>query len=84
MRPLILLGDPTSNGGKVVQGAPATLVDGLPVVRVGDAVLCSHGACFVRSGDGATLDEGLPVARHGDLTACGATLVATHTATFIV
>jgi len=84
MRAIVLLGDPTSNGGQVVQASPATFVEGLAVARVGDAVVCPHGACAIASGEDATLDEGRAVARNGDLTLCGATLHATHSATHFV
>jgi uncharacterized Zn-binding protein involved in type VI secretion len=83
MRPIILLGDPTSAGGQVVQASPATFVEGLAVARAGDAVVCPHGPCAIASGDEATLDEGRAVARNGDLTLCGAALLATRTATRI-
>jgi len=84
MRAIILLGDPVSNGGQVVQGSPATFVEGRAVARVGDAVVCPHGACAIASGDSATEDEGRAVARNGDLTQCGATLIATHAATHFI
>lgn len=83
MRPVILLGDLTSAGGKVIQGSSSTFSEGLPVARFGDAVLCIHGPCSIASGDETTLDEGKPVARHGDMTLCGATLIATHPTTHI-
>ncbi|WP_268800874.1 PAAR domain-containing protein [Pseudomonas huanghezhanensis] len=83
MRSIILLGDPTSAGGQVVQGSSCTFIENLAVARVGDAVVCIHGPCVIASGDPTTLDEDRPVARAGDLTACGSVLIATHFASVI-
>ncbi|RAU43112.1 MULTISPECIES: PAAR domain-containing protein [unclassified Pseudomonas] len=79
MRPIIVLNDPTSAGGRVIAGAPSTFLHNLNVARLGDAVLCPHGLCKIVSGDSSLLIDDRPVARQGDLLACGATLLATYT-----
>lgn len=79
-RPIIVLGDSISHGGSVVSGSGQTDVDGKPVARVGDKVVCSaHGTTTIVSGDATALVDGQPVARHGDKTACGATLISART-----
>jgi uncharacterized Zn-binding protein involved in type VI secretion len=83
MRPIILINDPTSDGGQVTAGSSGTVIDGLAVARVRDQVMCRHGVCAIATGDDDTLDEGAAVARDGDLTLCGARLIATHSATKI-
>ncbi|HZW19496.1 MAG TPA: N-acetylmuramoyl-L-alanine amidase, partial [Luteimonas sp.] len=73
----IVVGDTTSGGGSVVAGSPFTAVEGKPVARVGDAVVCSrHGPTTIASGDATTLIDGQALARQGDACACGCTLVA--------
>ena len=78
MRPIIVFNDPTSDGGRVVEGSPSTFINGLAIARVGDRVSCPHGECTIGSGDETLLDDDRAVARDGDLTACGARLVATQ------
>lgn len=79
MRPVILLGDRTSHGGVVLEGADSTLVRGRRVARVGDRVSCprdGHTPSVIVSGDPTALVDGRPLAREGDKCACGATLIA--------
>ena len=78
MRPIIVIDDPTSDGGRVCEGSPWTDINGLAVARVGDRVLCPHGECMIESGDETLLDDDRAVARDGDLTSCGARLIATQ------
>lgn len=83
-RALIVLGDQTDHGGKVVAASPTTTINGIPVARVGDAVTCprkGHGTTVIATGDPNMLVGGKPVARHGDKTACGATLIASQSLT---
>lgn len=78
-RPLIRVDDPTSHGGKVLEGSANMIVDGKPVARVGDKVSCPiHGDTTIDSGSPTYLVDGKPTARDGDKTACGATLKATQ------
>ena len=83
-RPIIVLGDATDHGGKVIQGAPTATINGIPIARVGDAVVCpqiGHGITVIATGDANMLVDGKPVARHGDKTACGASLLASQSLT---
>ena len=75
----IVIGDKTSHGGVVIQGSPASVIDGKAIARVGDQVTCpkkGHGNTVIVTGDPSCLIDGKPAARHGDKTACGATLIA--------
>ena len=78
MRPIIVIDDPTSDGGRVCEGSPGTDINGLAVARVGDRVLCPHGERMIDRGDETFLVDGRAVARDGDLTSCGARLLATQ------
>ncbi|MBW8809392.1 PAAR domain-containing protein [Lysobacter capsici] len=76
-RPFILVGDCIDHGGAVVSGSQASDVDGRPLARIGDRVICSlHGPTVIASGDSSLIVDGQPIARHGDMTACGAHLIA--------
>lgn len=79
-RPFIVVGDKTSHGGTVIEGAPTTDTNGVRIARVGDKVTCPKrghgGTTVIVSGDPTCLIDGQPAARHGDMTACGATLIA--------
>lgn len=72
-RNFIVVGDPTSSGGRVVSGSSATDIDGKPVARVGDKAVCPQhkGAFPIVTGDASLIVDGSPVARHGDRLACG-------------
>ncbi len=71
-RSWIVLGDPLSSGGQVLQGSPATDIDGKPVARIGDPAMCKRrGPTRIVSGDSTVIIDGQPVARHGDFCACG-------------
>ena len=79
-KPFIRIGDKTSHGGTVIEGAPTSDADGVRIARVGDKVTCPKkghgGTTVIATGDPTCLIEGKPAARHGDKTACGATLIA--------
>jgi uncharacterized Zn-binding protein involved in type VI secretion len=81
-KPFILIGDKTSHGGVVVQGASVSTVDGKPIARVGDKVTCPRrghgGTTVIVSGDPTCIIDGQPAARHGDKTACCATLLSSQ------
>jgi uncharacterized Zn-binding protein involved in type VI secretion len=73
----IVVGDTTASGGKVLAGSTSTFIDGSPLARQGDPVLCGqHGQTQIATGDPTTLDEGRPWAQHGDYCACGCPLVS--------
>lgn len=82
-RPYILIGDKTSHGGVVLEGAPAAKINGKAIARVGDKVSCpknGHGdTTVIAIGDPDFLIDGKSAARHGDTTACGAVLIASQT-----
>lgn len=87
MKPVILVGDRTSHGGTVLEGAADTFVDGRQVARVGDRVSCpkdGHSPVVIISGDETSLVDGKPIARHGDKCSCGATLIASVSDTGVV
>ena len=79
-RPFIVIGDKTSHGGVVIEGAPTTDTNGIRIARIGDKVTCpqrGHGeTTVIATGDPTCIIEGRAAARHGDLTACGATLIS--------
>lgn len=79
-KPFIVIGDKTSHGGVVIEGAPTTDTGGLRIARVGDKVSCRRhsGTIVITSGDPTCIIEGQPAARHGDKTSCGATLIASQ------
>ncbi|WP_228062636.1 MULTISPECIES: PAAR domain-containing protein [Lysobacteraceae] len=74
----IVIGDPTSGGGKVITGSPFTDIDGKPVSRVTDQATCpTHKGSFpIIDGDATTTIDGQPVAVHGSALACGCKVLA--------
>lgn len=75
---IIVVGDATTGGGKVVSGSGATDIDGKAVARVGDKATCpKHDGTFpIVSGDASVVIDGQAVARHGDRLSCGCQLIA--------
>lgn len=76
--PQARLGDISSHGGVIITSAVRTLVNGIPVARMGDLHVCpipGHGVTPIVTGSLDTLTEGQPNARIGDITACGAVIV---------
>lgn len=84
-KPFIVLGDKTDHGGTVVAVSSQTFIDGKPVARVGDKVVCPQckGTFPIAAGDPTLIIDGQPVARHGDKTACGATLLSGQVRVFV-
>lgn len=84
-RPYIVVGDRTSHGGTVLQGALDADSDGRAIARVGDRVSCPRkghgGITVIVNGDDSTTIDGRAAARAGDRTACGALLIASQQAT---
>ncbi|SFZ79521.1 PAAR domain-containing protein [Chitinimonas taiwanensis] len=80
-RPVIVLGDATDHGGRVIGGDMSTNVDGKPIARVGDMVSCPKckGTFPIIEGVVDTIFSTQPVAVHGHKTACGATLIGSQT-----
>jgi uncharacterized Zn-binding protein involved in type VI secretion len=77
-RRIIRLGDATTHGGKVTHVASQTTVDGIPIARIGDKVVCPKckGVFPIVEGQSTYLDDGIPVALNGHKTACGAVLIS--------
>lgn len=75
---VVVLGDMTTHGGKVITGSTNHTFMGIPVARVGDMVECPkcNGTYPIIEGAPRTFDHGKPIARHGDRVACGATLIS--------
>ena len=73
---IIVVGDSTSHGGKVLSGSPTFDIRGKAVVRKGDKVSCPiHGDNTVAEGQENGLIVGTPVALEGHKTGCGSTLI---------
>lgn len=83
---IIILGDKTSRGGKVI-GATSQSKTGthgnIGMARQGDMVSCPRckGIFPIAEGDASLIVDGAPVAYDGCKTACGATLIASQGAT---
>lgn len=77
---IIRLGDPTSHGGKVLEGFMDNICMGKPIAGVGHKVLCPKckGTFPIVEGAQISLMMGKNVAVEGMKTACGATLIATQ------
>ena len=76
--PQARLGDVSSHGGVIITSAVRTMVNGIPVARMGDLHVCpipGHGVTPIVTGSMTTITEGSPNARIGDITACGAVIV---------
>lgn len=82
-RKIIVVGDTTTHGGKVISGAAAHTIDGRPIARIGDRVDCPkkypggkpHGVNKIIEGEAGYCIEGSPVALDGHHTECGCALI---------
>lgn len=77
----IVVGDPTSSGGRVITGSSRTDIDGMSVARVGDKATCPtlhQGEFAIVEGDITTTIDGQPVALHGSALACGCRVLSTQ------
>ncbi|MBB3120024.1 PAAR domain-containing protein [Pseudoduganella violacea] len=79
-RAVICLGDPTSHGGKVLEGDPNATIDGRPIALRGHMTLCPQckGKFPITEGLDHHSFGGIGTALEGMKTACGATLIATQ------
>lgn len=77
---IIRMGDPTSHGGKVVEGSLADICHGKPIAYMGHKTFCPQCKGYFPIIDGAptTMFYGKGVALAGMKTACGALLIATQ------
>jgi uncharacterized Zn-binding protein involved in type VI secretion len=77
---IIRQGDPTSHGGKVLEGSPTDICHGKPIAFIGHQVQCPKckGAFPIVEGVLTTTFYGKGVAIAGMKTACGAILIPTR------
>jgi uncharacterized Zn-binding protein involved in type VI secretion len=77
---IIRLGDPTSHGGKVIEGSPVDICHGKPIAYLGHQTYCPQckGTFPIIDGAPTTTFYGKGVALAGMKTACGAVLIATQ------
>ena len=75
---VILLGDTTTHGGRVITASSDLEHKGIKVARVGDLVACPrcNGTYPIVEGAPSAFDHDSHIARHGDKIACGATLIS--------
>ncbi|WP_434526120.1 PAAR domain-containing protein [Photorhabdus asymbiotica] len=81
LRSVILVGDSTSHGGKVLTGDESCGVLGKQAARVGDAVSCPKcggNQTIVEGTPGIVGSNGQTYALEGMKTSCGATLIASQ------
>jgi uncharacterized Zn-binding protein involved in type VI secretion len=89
-RTIIVVGDPTSHGGKVISGSAAHTIGGKAIARKGDQVDCPakypdgspHGVNEIIEGEANMPIDGIPVALEGHKTVCGCALIGTSPATY--
>ncbi|MDB5822113.1 MAG: motif family protein [Herminiimonas sp.] len=77
---IIRTGDPTSHGGRVIEGSLADICHGKPIAYMGHKTYCPQCKGYFPIIDGAptTMFYGKGVALAGMKTACGAVLIATQ------
>jgi uncharacterized Zn-binding protein involved in type VI secretion len=81
MKNVIVVGDATSHGGKVITGQADSTVLGSQVACVGDLCTCpekGHDNCTIVEGSPLVTINGKAVAFDGHKTSCGATLLASN------
>lgn len=85
MRAVICQADPTSHGGKVLEGNPAMKVNGKPVAHKGHMTFCPKCKGNFPISEGLDFHHytGLGTAVDGMQTACGAKLIATQQLVFV-
>lgn len=80
---IIVVGDSTDHGGKVISGSPTHDIGGKAIARLGDSVSCPqlypggkpHGVNKIVTAHKTLTAGGKQVAVHGCKTECGCTLV---------
>jgi len=84
-RAVICVGDPTTHGGKVLEGDPRASVKGRAIARKGHQTWCPQckGNFPIREGTSFASFFGSEAALEGMSTACGAKLIATTTRGFM-
>jgi uncharacterized Zn-binding protein involved in type VI secretion len=77
----IVMGDPTSSGGRVITASSETNIVGMGVARIGDKATCPtlHKGVFpIVEGDVTIMIDGQPVALHGNALACGCRVMSSR------
>jgi uncharacterized Zn-binding protein involved in type VI secretion len=85
---IIVLGDSTNHGGKVISGSSIHTIDGLPIARLGDEVYCPqhypggrpHGVNKIISAHPTVKVGGVPVAVEDCVTECDCKLIGSKRA----
>jgi uncharacterized Zn-binding protein involved in type VI secretion len=80
---IIVVGDPTDHGGKVISGSSLHVVDGKPIARLGDQVDCPlhypggkpHGINKIITAHPTLSVGGIAVAVEDCVTECGCKLI---------
>lgn len=86
---IIVVGDSTDHGGKVISGSPTHDIGGKAIARLHDEVSCPlfypggkpHGVNKIITAHETLTAGGVPVAVHGCKTECGCTLMGSVNAT---
>lgn len=87
-RGLVVVGDATDHGGRVISGSDNSSINGRPIARLFDLVDCPksypggrpHGVNKIVEGHSTVTVDGRPVALHGHRTECGCTLISSSSA----
>ena len=85
---IIVVGDATDHGGKVISGSPSHDIDGKPIARLGNQVDCllpypggkPHGINKIVTAHATLSVGGIPVAVEGCVTECGCKLIGARRA----
>ncbi|MFS2017175.1 PAAR domain-containing protein [Massilia sp. CT11-108] len=85
---IIVVGDSTDHGGKVISGSPSHDVDGKPIARLGDQVDCPqcypggkpHGINKIITAHATLSVGGIAVAVEGCVSECGCKLIGSRRA----
>lgn len=78
---VVVLGDQTTHGGKVISATSKIFANNKPVALVGDQVSCpilGHGVNVIIQGSKVLFCSGKPVAVHNSMCACGCKLIASQ------
>ncbi|WP_081407276.1 PAAR domain-containing protein [Acinetobacter sp. A47] len=78
----IVVGCPTTGGGKVMTGNRNFLIKGKPIACIGDEATCPlhNTIASISTGDPTYHIGGSPIARVGDSLSCGCKLLQTEEA----
>jgi uncharacterized Zn-binding protein involved in type VI secretion len=85
---IIVVGDSTNHGGKVISGSAEHSIEGKAIARLGDKVDCPqlypggkpHGINKIITAHASVTVGGIPVAVHDCVTECGCKLIGSSIA----